>query len=272
MDKIKTTTLIASVFALMVSMNSFAGDTGEQASTLIPKVAPTPGALEYLTDVDNEDNFGSGYADGDMDVYLFNDDTVHPIEFNINVGVNPAGRSASIRMDVYDIDASEGEIDDVYVNGTKVGTLNGADGEWFVNVFQIPTGLLVKGDNKVEIMIDVNDDGWATQIDWAMISLGGNKQITVDKGYITPVHVSPGGYANAYAEISGPQNWIGSVELRLKKAHVAWLTDPDGDGIWSAQIYADPTVFTGKYNGALNMVVRNNNDKLVAAWPSMVLD
>lgn len=272
MDSKKIVTSIASAFVLLVSMSSFAGDTGEQAATMIPKVAPTPGALEYLTDIDNEDNFGGGVADGDMDVYIFNDNAVHPIEFNIKVGVDPTGRSASLRMDVYDIDAAQGEIDDVYVNGTKVGTLNGADGEWFVNVFQIPQGVLVKGNNTVQIMIDINDEGWATEIDWGMISLGGNKQVTIDKGYLTPVHVQSGGYANIFAEISGPQNWIGSVELRLKKDHIAWLTDPDGDGVWSGQVYADPSVFTGKYNGALNMVVRNNNDKLIASWPSLVLE
>jgi hypothetical protein len=175
-------------------------------------------------------------------------------------------------MDTYDIDASSGEIDDVYVNGTKVGTLNGENGLWFVNVFQIPSGVLTKGNNTVQIMVDVNDEGWATQIDWGMISLGGAKQITIDKGYFAPVHVAAGGYANVYAEISGPLNWIGSVEARNKKDHVAWLTDPDGDGIYSGEVYADPLMFPGKYNSTVNIIVRNNNGKLVATWPSLVVE
>lgn len=272
MEIMKKSSLIVSSLLLLLSMNSFAGDTGEQGKTVIPRVAPVPGALEYITDEDNEDNFGNGVADGDMDLYLFNSDSTHPIEFNINLGVDPTGRSASLRLDVYDIDASSGEIDEVYVNGTKVGTLNGEDGLWFVNIFQIPSGILTKGKNTVKVMVDVNNEGWATEIDWGMISLGGNKQITIDKGYITPVHVAAGGYANIFAEISGPQHWIGSVEARLKKDHVAWLTDPDGDGIWSGQVYVDPDLFAGKYNSTINMIVRNQNNKLVAAWPSLVVE
>lgn len=49
--------------------------------------AATPGfaASTSFTDTDNENNAGTGVADGDLDRTVGNTDPDHPIEFRINV-------------------------------------------------------------------------------------------------------------------------------------------------------------------------------------------
>ncbi|QTR50335.1 hypothetical protein [Candidatus Thiothrix anitrata] len=197
---------LASLIMFAIANAAYAGDDGSQAySSIGVAAAPIPGVGEYLTNLDNENNAGTGVADGDMDTYLYNTSSNHPVEFNINIPVSVAGRNGTLRMDVYDIDAAQGEIDKVYVNGKYVGTLNGRDGIWGVNIFDIPSGVLKTGKNKVRVDIDVKNKGnWATNIDWGMISLSKATTVSIDRGWVSPVRVKRGGYVNLFAEVSGP--------------------------------------------------------------------
>lgn len=92
-------------------------------------------------------------------------------------------------MPAFDIDDDQGEVDDVYFNGHKVGTLKGANDAWQENEFNVPiewvkfptapgsavgTGQMqppVAAENEIQIDIDVRDAGWCASIDWAELRL-----------------------------------------------------------------------------------------------------
>jgi hypothetical protein len=204
----------------------------------MPKLKPG----EFGTDEDNENNQHTGKPDGDMDKYLFNDSPIHPIEFNIIVDTNVQNRGATLEMNVYDIDLP-GEVDEVYLNGRKIGTLTGANDKWGINRFTIPPGLLKRGKNLLQVFVDVKNEGWATSIDYAIISGLTKNAGGILRCWVAPTEVRAGGYVNFFAEVSGKPKSVllynGDVSLRTK------LTDPDGDNIYSA-MYRIPLYFGGK--------------------------
>ncbi len=244
-------------------MGAFQDLSGAEASL------PTLVSGEYGTDTDNENNAHTGTADNDMDTYLFNDDTASPIEFNINVPVsNAPSRSATLRMDVYDVDAASGEVDDVYVNGQYVGTLNGSDGTWGVNIFDIPIGVLQQGKNLVEVDIDVNNVGeWAVTIDWGIIKLAAASGVQITKGWFSPPVVTRGNYINAFAEISDPAGKVATVNVYSGNTILFSLTDPDGDSTWSGQ-YMIPSSWTKGYK-TLTFKALNANGSVLGRWPAI---
>jgi len=104
-----------------------------------------------LLDTDNNDSSWSGNPDGDIDVKMSSSSSNHPIEFSINIPINPEGQSATLVLDVLDVDVdcksyvSAGvkcEVDEVYVNDTKIGVLNGKNDEWARNRLSIPEDVL----------------------------------------------------------------------------------------------------------------------------------
>ena len=116
----------------------------------------------------------TGVSDNDLDQYLYNDDYRHPIEFNIFVGDTEI-TDAQLSVLAWDVDETNGEIDHLYINGHFVGALTGADGQWSTSVFMIPAGWINPGPmgvNLVQVYVDVNDDGWATTIDWGQLVFG----------------------------------------------------------------------------------------------------
>lgn len=247
----------------------FAGDV-PGAGAPNTKVMPPLGPGEYGTDEDNEDNALSGNPDFDMDVYLFNTDSITPIEFNINIPVDPAGSGGTLRMDVYDVDTPD-EVDEVYVNGVHVGTLNGTSDTWGVNIFTIPPGVLVLGNNLVHIDVDVNNVGnWAVEIDWGIISdvtstPGG---VTINRGWIAPVKANPGDFVNLFAEVSGSP----SVVTAFYGANwIADLSDPDGDGTWSGTWQVPATYLPGKWYWAVRMVAASATGE-IAKWPGLLVE
>jgi len=117
----------------------------------------------FFTTTDNENNAGTGTADGDMDVNLFNDNPLSPIEFNI---VIPAGglpdTTAKLVVLAYDVDEEAGQMDEIFLNGTSLGFLYGDNGVWSVTLFDVPAGLLVEGNNLVRVDIDTLNPGAGT--------------------------------------------------------------------------------------------------------------
>ena len=134
----------------------------------------------YVVTNDNENNALAGVPDYDMDVYLFNDDYVAPIEFNIFV-LDAVIDEAQLNLYAWDVDESQGEIDEVYVNGTLVGTLTGANSEWSTSVFYLDPALINIGKNLIQVIIDINNEGWAVNVDWGQLiinnCMGGNAYI-----------------------------------------------------------------------------------------------
>lgn len=258
--------------AICLAPNSMAaGDDPSDARLVHSNSMPPLATGEYGTDLDNENNAGSGYADGDMDVYLFNDDANTPIEFNIPISVDASNSAATLRMDVYDVDtfteASNPEIDEVYLNGVFLGVLNGESGEWGVNIFDIPVGTLKQGNNRVQIRVDVGNAGhyWAVEIDYGVIQLtGALNTMVITKAWFTPVSVPRGNYINAFAEVSG--NPV-TVQAYYGTAYLMELTDPDGDNTWSGQFLVPATAKTG-WKGTLRFEARDAAGKL-ALWPGI---
>ncbi|KJH73098.1 esterase/lipase family protein [Aliterella atlantica] len=93
-------------------------------------------------------------------------------------------KSAQLKMPAYDIDLSDGEVDEVYFNGHKLDTpLQGSNGTWNENSFTVPiewvkfpTARSVNGEkpvaaeNEIRVDIDTRSQGWCTSIDWAELN------------------------------------------------------------------------------------------------------
>lgn len=207
-----------------------ASQKAQAASGKMPALGPG----EYGTDVDNENNANTHVADGDMDTYLYNTSSVSPIEFNIALPVGSVGKPGTLRLDVYDVDASSGEVDVVYLNGVKVGVLNGKSDTWGVNIFAIPPGVLRNGRNLVKVAIDTkNPNGgvWAVEINWGIIKIGSTvARPEIARCWIAPVQQSAGNYVNFFAELGDK---VDSVRVSVA-GRTLGLTDPDGDKVWSA--------------------------------------
>ncbi len=143
------------------------------------------GSGTFFTYVDNDNNAGTGVADGDMaTTSLVTEPTpptigasnpIAPIEFNISVATLPT-QSASLTIRGWDIDEEQGEQDDVYLNGVLLGKLTGANNVWSTTVFEITNlSLLQPGNNRVEIRIDTSGDAtnWVTAVRWGQLLVDG---------------------------------------------------------------------------------------------------
>jgi hypothetical protein len=253
------------------------GDDRSLAGQSVMRTAMPPlVAGEYGTDKDNENNALTGVADGDMDYYMFNDDSKHPIEFNIFINnINPSARSATLRMNVYDVDTNttpgNPEIDRVYVNGKYIGTLNGANNAWGVNIFNLPIGTLKQGKNLVKIMVDQGNIGkgwWAVTIDWAIIKVSSSTTTEISRAWFAPVTVTRGTYINAFAEVSNPTKAVTKVQVYMGTTLLFTLTDPDKDNTWSGQ-YKIPTTWLAGWKGNLTIVAKNASNVILARWPGL---
>jgi len=267
--------LLLSSLAMLPITPSMAGDapmssaeyrqTAQERSHILTMPKLKKG--EYGTNVDNEDNAGTHNPDGDMDTYLFNSDSNTPIEFNITVPATEIGKPATLRMDVYDVDADSGEVDKVYVNGTEIGVLNGHNGEWGVNIFAVPAGVLVAGRNLVKIDIDTANPGnptWAVTVDWGIIKTDGVAAMDITRAWVAPVRQNAGNYVNFFAEVNAKMDAV-TVTISGNKIE---LTDPDGDKVWSGQ-WQIPSNWGGK-NVAFTMAATVGG-KVVSQWPRLLV-
>ncbi len=161
------TALTADIYSAQILINSNDPATPQVVVPVTLQVKPA-NCTFIITD-DNENNALAGVPDYDMDVYLFKSDYRAPIEFNIFVP-DQAIEMAQLNLYAWDVDEYQGEIDEVYVNGTLVGTLTGADDEWSTTVFNLDPSLINTGKNLIQIFIDVNTNGnWAVNVDWGQL-------------------------------------------------------------------------------------------------------
>lgn len=256
MLKIARDIVLCTMIASAVSM---AGDDPSDGAYIENQSMPALKPGEYGTDEDNENNSLTGVADGDMDTYIYNTNSVHPIEFNIIIDKPVGNLGAVLKMNVYDVDIPD-EVDDVYINHVKIGTLTGANNQWGVNRMTVPPGILKQGKNLVQVFVDQNNTGaWATEIDYAILSGLSAKQGGILKCWVAPTKVQAGDIVNFFAEISGNPT---KVQLYNGDAIVpkAILTDPDGDKVYSVQ-YKIP-----KYMGGANRGLKDSF-KIRAAGP-----
>lgn len=134
----------------------------------------------YVLSSDNDNNSWGGSPDGDWGYCLYNNDPKHPIEFHFDVA-EPSVSSAQLLLLCYDVDQytepGNPEIDRVYVNGTYVGDLTGANNEDSTTFFTLPTGAVSPGRNRVKIEVNQNPgappDEWCVELKQAQLIVNG---------------------------------------------------------------------------------------------------
>jgi hypothetical protein len=267
--KLKTFFSVGVIFSLLSSGAAFAQDYESDGEAAIETATAMPvlTAYEYGTDHDNQNNTGTGVPDGDMDTYLFNTSSKHPVEFDIYIppAQSPAAKGATLRMDVYDIDAPD-EVDTVYVNGKLVGALTGSNNTWGINYFNIPFGYLKGGKNRVTVYVDKKHTGyWATTINWGIIKL--QNGIVINTGWITPPIQKKPGFINLFATISGTPT---KVKAFLGSQFLCELKDSDGDHTWSGQYYV-PATWAAGWKPNIYIKAYNASGAVVSMWPGVVI-
>jgi hypothetical protein len=180
----------------------------------------------YYTDTDNEDNAGSGVADNDMDVSVGRGDANHPIEFNIDVSGDLPTTSAVLTVRANDVDEEQGEIDNIYFNGTLLEKLTGTNNTWSTTAFTLDPALVVSGNNQVQVDVDVEDGGWIVTVDWAQLLIDGGAAADGDTGNISITNVTiAGGTVTIDTQVEVQAITGGNYTLELN------LIDPDGNAL-----------------------------------------
>ncbi len=144
----------------------------------------------YLVDTDNEDNAGTGVADGDMGAAstgcLYKSSSLHPIEFNIFVTGPLPTTSAVLLIETWDVDFSSGELDEVFFNNVSLGYATGANNQWSNTTFTLPLALVQSGKNTIRMMVDQGTSGrWCTWIARGQLIIDGGAAATASCRTIT---------------------------------------------------------------------------------------
>jgi hypothetical protein len=181
--KLSAALVLLLILALLAAVPAAADGPGEVSLSQPPPGEPAPptaGPGLFVTTTDNEDNARTGNPDLDMGTDVFNcissDDSIHPIEFNIENDVHPVA-AALLSVLSYDVDTDYTpypELDGVYFQGHYVGDLSGADEEWTVNSFTIDPAWVQTGNNLVQIQIERNNPGnhfWCAYVRWGALEV-----------------------------------------------------------------------------------------------------
>ena len=123
--------------------------------------------------------------------------------FDITV-TQASGSSATLALRVEDVDEEDGELDEVYLNGSFLGYLTGTNGEWSTTTFNITNQINYSGTNGVvnEVRICIDPDGgessdWRATIDWGQILTDGG---SAEDAEITSVDAS-GDWSNIRVDV-----------------------------------------------------------------------
>jgi hypothetical protein len=143
--------LAASMTLLLVGVAT-AGSLARPTVTTPPE---PPKAVEglYVTSEDNENNSGTGTADGDMGYadpdYTCTSDEEAPVEFNIVVGDEVCSDG------VLTLQGFLWEGGGVYLNGELLGSSpDTQEDQWSAATFDVPLALIERDANLVEILFD----------------------------------------------------------------------------------------------------------------------
>ncbi len=169
--------------------------SSKRATATMQKSASYLHPQTLVVSTDNENNAHSGAADGDLNNYLFAEDSPAPIEVRFDIETLPS-RSAHLAIYAWDCDETNGsvpEYDAVYVNGTKVGVMTGQNDQWNTTLISVPVGALHVGANYVTVHIGARNlttgeifeyypYTWALEVKWMQLLLdGGNDQSKPDE-------------------------------------------------------------------------------------------
>jgi len=139
--------------------------------------------------LDYTDNVGNGYfflpPDVTMDhspyfrMSLEDWDWTHVVKGMVPADANGI-QSASLTITAWDVDTEEGEVDIIYANGVRLGTLQGmAPGQervWTTTVFNLPPSLLQElwRDGEITIFMDIDHDVVGDRVDIGTSTLAVN--------------------------------------------------------------------------------------------------
>ena len=166
----------------LLAGDSSGGSVSSRHTVFGPVARQLGAAGTYFTNTDNERNALDDVADDDMGganpPCVFDVDSYHPIEFDIDMtGALPTS-SVLLLIEAYDIDETAGEIDFVYLNGNLQGALTGVDNGWTTTIFSVPLAHVVSGRNLVQIIVDEQPPGtngaWCVNV--------GSGQLVIDGG------------------------------------------------------------------------------------------
>ncbi len=107
-----------------------------------------------ITSNDNEDNFGSGNPDNDMDIPISYANPLAPVEFNI---FTDAVTATNAQLRIVHQGLLPGELSKVYFNNQYLGNLASTPGNTQESHFQLPPAYLITGTenpNNVRISMD----------------------------------------------------------------------------------------------------------------------
>jgi len=151
------------------SSNAYEGAYVDQVAITINGGGGGSNCGTYVLTDDNDNNSWGGTPDGDWNRCLYKTDSAHPIEFHIDVSESSVS-SAQLLLLCNDVDQytepNNPEIDKVYVNGTYLGDLTGANDEDSTTIFTVPTSAISPGRNRFRI--DVNQSPTSSPDDWCV--------------------------------------------------------------------------------------------------------
>lgn len=187
------------------------------------------------------------------------DDLGHPTHGN-----KLYGKTMLLTLRAWDVDESQGEVDLVRFNDTEAAprTLSGANSQWATDTFEIPTSVLrlptpsnPTGTNVVDVHVDMNNDGWAVEIDWAEL------RVDVATDAILPV-ILPHGITD-----------IGDETAEDKRSGMRVMDDYLGDEI--PALRGRTSALTTSENGSISKnagIIAGQINTLVELEPSRTVD
>ena len=158
--------LLGVSLALLVAGVATARGLGRPAITTPPE-PPVARLGLYVTSEDNENNAGTGVADGDMGYadpdYTCTSHYIAPLEFNIVVGEEICSGG------VLTLEGFLWEGGDVYLNGHLLGSAPELlAAEWSAAQFDVPLASLQRGANMVEIRFE---ESGCSVIAWGTLAI-----------------------------------------------------------------------------------------------------
>jgi hypothetical protein len=158
--------LLALSLTLLMTGLATARELGRPPITAPPEPPVATLAL-YVTSEDNENNAGTGVADGDMGYtnphYVFSEDLEAPVEFNIVVDEEVCSGG------VLTLEGFLWTGGDVYLNGDLLGSVPELwEEEWSAVQFDVPLALLEGSSNLVELL---TPEGGSAVIAWGTLAI-----------------------------------------------------------------------------------------------------
>jgi hypothetical protein len=205
--------LLAVSLALLLSGGVWAEDVRPEIDSLPEPPMAAEGL--YVTTEDNEDNDGTGVADGDMGypdppwmcATEYDDEYPVPIEFKILVDAAIcSGGELSVASYAFEEDDEE-----VYINGHFLGYMPEVEWGWNVYRYQVPEAALNEGENLVQVRV-VGDCG---SVAWGALAI---EPCELEEEFVP----EPGSMLLLGSGLAG---LAGYATLRLRSGHaLRWRT------------------------------------------------